>query len=1174
MEILINQPVSISDRLERIHLFPGRHLGEEEFDRLQAYADARLAPLLNAWEPGIVSGLDINLASIDVGSEGFMVSPGLAIAGNGQTLGLYYPIRQTWQSLIEDYLRDSDAPSASGVFYLTLRRASHQIDAGDNVDACQRTELDPSRDTRLVVLGTVGLRRLTMPNDAPTTFSRELIENWVVASNVDNEFLKNMSNAVPLGLVAIETDGDTYSVSWFSQVAGRYMATTNSGYVVLLNQVNEAFRRLLEASDEFVSETLPLSDYLRDNLHLDFLPAAGQLPLELLQNPAATTPGMMWLPDHLGIDVVPVPEESVAELIERHMARRVVDLRQPVGDRIRLLLAVNEPQYRRDLLDFPQTDAQLESDLFRYFMRGHERWRAWLQQFNHLYFLREEVNLDADEISALKLPDPVESPQRPEGLFSDIIAKADEELTTPEAPDTPYPYSEGPPAPPGFYTNWLSGTEPPGVADPLEDGLVIRYAVKKVKLEAIDNQIRNIRTRLEKTRDYLMLQRQQLDSQTVSLAALGGGVAGDGSGLQVARWLPYTRFEAKPLTAPPAEQADSTESSPTQPATNVGVNAAVDATFNQAYMDYQPAMEFLAAPSFMQAVQTPMISAMELSLNKQRLERITAAPMKALTQPAFKAKEYRFGVLNHIRPEINEYKMAYRGMAELITTVDGLFDPLDAKSLKAKLRRFGRMRSPDELDALDEENHTGHTETDELNSIQARYEELFKGGQILTKQIAVVEGRYNRIEAFLERKLRERINCEGELEKLAILIKEARDKLEALDKRRIEQLGDYGVARQLLEDDWRQVYDTNQERTRILTKELRGLYYVRVRPTPVSAALADPLEMRYGKASDIVPGCDWMEDPELPDDLTEFFDSVLEVPMDDWRDLRPLRIKMPPIKRIDYMYALRQARFDKRRRLNTSGVINGVLNIRLQSLMQLNQSVLHQWSGNQLPTRSGSLRKFYYGSAQILSLEDILSGGTGTLRRTAQKLHDRLEQCVACLLDKLNELAPSIRLQWAQLAEDDRLPVEHVEQWPGLERAEREDFNATRTTAELIEWWFRQLDVKVSSTGRSAMRNMIRSCLIYAALGDPSEILHGQVHIPPRRFRVGEALRIKLNRNVIPGTALQLLDQQQRVIGLLNVEDHDEQGTLANVVRVVRNDVTINTGFTVVANKLTKQIPR
>jgi hypothetical protein len=241
--------------------------------------------------------------------------------------------------------------------------------------------------------------------------------------------------------------------------------------------------------------------------------------------------------------------------------------------------------------------------------------------------------------------------------------------------------------------------------------------------------------------------------------------------------------------------------------------------------------------------------------------------------------------------------------------------------------------------------------------------------------------------------------------------------------------------------------------------------------------------------------------------------------------------------------------------------------------MLQNRSLLQQWAAVQLPSSQGSLKQFNAGSAEVLSLADLLNGSSGKLRLEAQQLRDRLEQCLACLLDNLRPLPPSVRLQWAQLAEDDRLSVDRVEAWPGLERAEAEEFNAVRTVAELVDWWFRQLAAGASGGGRSALRNMIRASLITASLGDPAEILHGHVQVAPRRFLAGETLRLKLNRSVTPGTQLQLLDLRQRVVGMLTVEDQDEQGVLANIARVDKTEVSVDTGFTVVASKRIGQLP-
>ena len=94
----------------------------------------------------------------------------------------------------------------------------------------------------------------------------------------------------------------------------------------------------------------------------------------------------------------------------------------------------------------------------------------------------------------------------------------------------------------------------------------------------------------------------------------------------------------------------------------------------------------------------------------------------------------------------------------------------------------------------------------------------------------------------------------------------------------------------------------------------------------------------------------------------------------------------------------------------------------------------------------------------------------------------------------------------------------------------------------------------------------------HAALGDPSEIIRGTVRVPPRKAAVGERLRLTLNRVPTPGTKLQLLDIQQRVVALLAVEDHAEGSCQAKIVDLIRPDAQISTRFNVVANRRTMML--
>lgn len=1213
-EIVLTQPIASDSALERLNLFAGRHMGEDEFDRQQAYTDRRIASLLAAMNPGIVQGLEVRTTRTGLAGDGFTISPGLAIAGNGATLGLYYSLRETWATLIEDYLKQPGVTSAAGVFYLTLKRSVREVDSDPNTLPEQRTEFDPTRDERLLVVGTLGLTRLAIDAAVAASQSRERVENWVAANNVDAEFMRGMNNAVPLGLLLIQDVSDfltpSYIVKWFSPAVGQYRAIPNSGYKVLLQQTRDAFRRMLDAAR--AQTTLSIPAYINANLHLDFLPSAGELPIELIQNIAArnVAPSIAWLPSHIAVDMVPAPEETVAALIEQHLPRRVVDLRQPAGERLRLLVAVNEPDFKPDLLDYPQTDKQLISDLFRYFARAHDAWRDWMTSFNRLYYLQpdsalDEIvieahklpNIDARAFKELDLPKPVDSPQLPQDFFAQVILKSRTDVGVTNTNQPLYPYDEGIPAYPAFYQLWGEGTNPvtpKPLAVPEENGYVIQYAIGRVELEALDNQIRALRSRVEKTRDYLLLQRQQLDSQTVSLAALAGGVAGDGSGLQVARWLPFTQLKANKIatTQSTTEAAkvsgesflavsDDTQISsglPKQVAANLinyQANTSIAKTA-QTLATKASSFNFLGTKNLVFSNtlrQSPTVfSTVQFNLNNLRLNKIAEAPKQALTKPAFDTKEFRFGVLEHISPEVQEYKKAVRGINDLLTTVEGMFDKAEATIIKNLLSSLGK---PKVYETIEKEARANN---EEISS--KLYAEFFNASRILTKQISAMESRYQRIEANLEGKLRARINKESVLEKISALIRSTTEHMAGIDKRRVEFLGDYGVTQRLIDDDWLDVFKLNKERTRILTTAVKGLYYLRVVQTPVGLPLADPLLLRYGKASDIVPGIESTGDVDLPDDLDDFFDTVLEAPMNDWASLRGLEVHIPLTNTLDYIDASRQLRIKskviKQQTNNVAATTPTLQTVSLFGIRVQTQASLHLFSQVVMPVAQISSKYRQEQVAQVIGLNDLLNL-KGPLQKQAQTLHNRLELAIAGMLEKLDELPPSLRLQWAQLAEDDRLPVDRVEQWPGLERAERDDFNSTRTLAELIAWWFRQLNSNTTAPTLSAMRNMIRATLIHASLGDPAEILQGAVQIPPRRLDLGESLRLQLNRVPKPGTLLQLLDPQQRVVALLNVDDHDDKGTIAKISQVViKNsvanpvkDLRITTEYRVVASKAT-----
>jgi hypothetical protein len=1280
--IRLTAPVAMSEFLVRPRLVPGRHLGEDEFDRLQAYADARLAPLTATMPPGILHGLgcEPGVEPARPGSR-VLVEPGLAVAGDGQLVGLFIAAQATWAALLTDWLRVQRTDDASGVYYLTLQRGVGVIDAGVPPAPCQRAEPDPRRDLRREVLGRLVLRRLALRADGLAAMTPAQVQNQVAALHVDGAFLHGFGGAVPLALLAVSVRPGSapiaeldpalvdarFRVDWCSPAAGRYLAVPHAGQRVLFEQVQEAWRAALTAAMAPAMAGPDLATALEATLRLDFLPAAGVLPLALLEQADQPTPRLRWLPRHLAVDMVPVPEEAVLELLERHLPRRPLDLRRPAGDAIRLLLAVNEPDYRPDLLDFPAIDAQLVSDLYRTHLRAYQAWHGWRIGYDLLYAVTEADNLSPTALRALALPPVLSQPPRPGDIYAALIATARVELPLIDGAP-PHPYDDGIPAAPAFYTGWLRDGVPPPVPVPTADGLVLRYRVEQLELERLDQRIRALRARLEKHRDYLLLQRQQLDAQTVSLTALGGGVAGDGSGLQMARWLPFTKLRgqaaaagedttaslADPVANPTTADAGATRTTASVATTRAVADAATTRAFAgaSAFTLAQPqvmtqafvaptkatlfgadrrglAIESLASKP-RETLRGGAVSTVETNLQRDRLNKLEAVPRRTLTTPALEGRSYQFGVLDHIQAEVREYEATWRGMRDLIASLEGMFDAVEAASIRRVLEGFGVPVNPSALaaDQAERAYPLGRLDLERIGRLLAtpavtanvaarnaltavrdqyasflearnlsaeaiddyatpdpkrRFEAMFQAGQILTRQIAWMEDRYQRLEDELEGELRERIRLEGVLDRLAVAIESAGRRLAQLDATRLELLSDYGIAQALTREDWAAVYRRDRERSRILTEGLRGLYYVRVRETPVSAALIAPLPLRHGTAADLVPGCDWDTEVDVPAALAAVFATVLEVPFADWAPLAPLVPKLP-VERVPDLLGLHRYRLAQQQGGGSmSGLGSAGLAARLAPVLAANAQLNQGWSalaGRPVGAAVGlgggpdadARGRYLAEAARMLSLADAL-GLNGPVQHAAQTLHNRLEQCVVCLMDRLPRVAPSLRFTWGQLAEDDRLPADDVGRWPGLERAQAEDFNRVRTLAELVNWWFRQLAADASGAGRAALRNLIRAAVIVAAHGDPALVLQGRVATPPRRLAVGESLRLALNTAPPTGTRLQLLDAAQRVVGLLAVQDQDQGGILAQVVRVDATVSEVTTRFTVVSAALSAEAP-
>jgi len=567
-----------------------------------------------------------------------------------------------------------------------------------------------------------------------------------------------------------------------------------------------------------------------------------------------------------------------------------------------------------------------------------------------------------------------------------------------------------------------------------------------------------------------------------------------------------------------------------------------------------------------------------------QLEKI-GTPADKPADPVYQRASESFSVLNHVMPAFQLYKHAKTGIESLrgelfAADKDSLADRLvkyiqDLYKYKVEpenvldeyfkdvLANGGLDRQ--RLDTLDWEpperdEASGGQGDDSKNPWVIDYQyvnHLFKAGRLMRNDIRYVETLRMRITQFRNYRQTKLAKLEAQLEDVEAEIPEALDELDVLNRRRLETEADYRVARQLVAENWEKVARQYAERARILNSH-RGLYFVRARETPVAQRPGDSLPLRHETPGDLVPGCDRQASGELPAELDSFVDAVLDIPIVDWRSLAADITRLPGRERLSRLVAFRQNRLQLR--LNQPFVsTSSTLGMRLHTLHEENRGLLQSLAARSL-IDAASLVEFQQSAAQLLSLQDLLEGAPHRLRGAAVQLRERLDQASQCLLRRLDDIAPSIRLDWARAAEDNTLPVDAPERWPGIQRARRDDFNGIRTVVDLVHWWFRQLSDAASSPSYTAVRNLIRATLMTAADDNPQAILHGHLTSLPQHLLPGRALRVTLNREAVPGTLLQMVDSSNRMLGVLRVDDQDEEGAVATITRALANHSEMQSG--------------
>jgi hypothetical protein len=866
---------------ERLELFPGRHLGEVEFDRMQEYQQARLDRLLAGVPQGVVYGLEVQVTTVSGGALAptFLVKPGLAVGADGQAMLLPSPLRPLWGDLVTGL--------ADGLYLLVLTRQ----ELGDAPiapgDPQRRTESDPTVDLRIeAVLGTA-LRRL--PDPGLALDQRDLIANRFCLDHADVDLLPTGMAAASLALVALRGG----VALWCDRAAGRRLTVTTPGHYALYDQSVLAIRSVLTATPQADGETQAAwSARLVTGLRgrLAGLPAAIQLPPALLTatlaatltayegDPAQATPAAAYafLGDPgVAVDLVPLRASQVQAVLSGELGRGPLRFGTH-GERVRLCLAVNDRDFSADLLDLPQPDVDVLEALYRQYLTANAAWVAWRAAQDALtgdvgadqaddfaltitaddgtqpQIFDAKVGVTAEEKAGLLAARSDPAPPAPPALFQRLIDAAliarglapGPDITDAQRaqlqPQLPEPYRGPLPAPYGDLGGWLQVRglpAPAAAAAPVAPGTGVRRIEIERLIEALEEAVAKDQTDLDGVRDYVLSQRQHLDAHTLNLAALAGGVATDGSGLRLLRTLPFVKLDmpaaiapklARPGAAPRLARVDVVESTGGTIGRVLGPQVNVVARADQI------------------AIQKSVLADGALSnvLGQKVTDGELVIPVvaQAVTDSQFQAKTGDFGVISHVEPGIY-------AVGEALGSLGSLRDAAQKVGALKDLA-FPVFHDP----AGDVPNPTA----DQVQPL--RYQQLVEAGKYLIGIIAQTEARRLFLERSLRAKVDELARRRGELAQLQAdesgLVAE---RVRADDALR-EALDDYAMAQRMADEDWTTVA-ARDDRRRALILSPVALLAVRARQEPIASDVADPLPLRLAVRGDVAPGCGLVDGP-------------------------------------------------------------------------------------------------------------------------------------------------------------------------------------------------------------------------------------------------------------------------------------------------------------------------
>ncbi|XYH97501.1 hypothetical protein ACMHYB_58735 [Sorangium sp. So ce1128] len=1121
----------------RLNLFTGRSLSHLALEAEQAGRGGRLAATGQYLAPGIVAGLEVDLAADEGGAAVVQLAPGYGVALSGEDVLVAQPraVRLAdvpvfgaaplppaeGESPADRRVPSLGALQAAGVplpraFVLVLEPVEMEV-AGrfDPEDPCEQDPAEYAYEDRQRV-DAARLWLYPWPEAYPAvdpaspTARNELAYAVFTAERAlpEGGYLPWEPLGLAVGLLALN-EGPPVDAPFLdrSSVARRGGAACTRAPLAAGAGTGRLWQARFEQLAEHVA-SLDIASLAAEGLASRFrwLPPVGVLPpgVMTLRSETPALPADTLFPPAFALEALPVPIEALDDILRASAPLAPIDLAG--REQVQVLVPVPQAWYDPKLLVVEVLDPEFAETIALF------RWRL-ADRVAHLSEVREVGSLLAramDGFRARYLPDP------------DAVDGEEEFPPLPEGAD---PEAEALPPEPDFrgeladilsaLTEQLSaalGQVPGDPPFPRYLLLIERFIIMgdEVHLEptladfsgiGITGFIQKLKQLIDEANDRLDFSFLKVNTDAYRIRQY---VVGNTPGTRLATSSVLSQLARSAVVAPTVERIEgfaqflkkSPEVDPTAPTPPIVLPRAMVRTRSGAGGAVSLTLEAAAADASLATTATPETGPpvhFGAALITDRLE-VPIAPeaQQAALGSKVQAAE---GLL---------------GLHDAGVDLSGLSFPGFSSDEGEKLTRpIEELKNPDVLGALRAGRFDQPRGSDEASFFSAGVRSL----EDAIASMRLVEGRVEQYEAA-------RAACEATRKALESVRARINQRLAALQTAVAEARQDVRVAEALAEEEGARLAALNARRQQIVDEHVPYLVFRRPRTLDARGAMPSRA-LDPGLAVDPVPACQ-AHRAEAPDQLRAMVDLLRDAPV-TW--FPPLAAAVDRLDRVEALQqtlheAVQRARLappDIRKPFSTPafGTPQG---LPIQQLFAAQQAALGSLrdarASFDLATVAATWKGARQQADQIVSLGDLIQArhGRSDASRLAAEELENLFHVAACLFDRFRGVPALLRLRWAeQLGQFDARPdlrrLSVLPGWGELGRLERIGMQA------LVDWLYQRIDERRPGAVAIAA-DIVRVALLLASHAPVNRILTGDV-IRPEPVSPGGRLRVQLDVSLV-----------------------------------------------------------